>query len=146
MPTATLLRICGLLAILLLLPGCRPLPRTTAAEPAAFSATLLPSSSRPSKDLILPSEIDGAHVPNAYEAIARLRPEYLQRRGRQTPESPTGQLPSVFVNDVEQRELDALRTVPAGAIVEIRYLSASAAAPQFGRQHLGGVIAVRTRR
>ena len=50
------------------------------------------------------------------------------------------------MDDVEQRELDALGTVPAGVVVEIRYFSASARAPEFGRQHLGGVMAVRTRR
>ena len=146
MPNATLLRIRSLLAILLLLPGCRPIPHNTAAQPTALSATLSPATSRRSADLILPSEIEGAQVPNAYEAISRLRPEFLKPRGLQTPETPNGRLPSVFVNDVEQREIDALRTVPAAAIVEIRYLSASAATPEFGRQHSGGVIAVRTRR
>lgn len=145
MPTAKLLRTCSLLAILVL-PGCRPISNTTAAEPAALSAMAPPSTSRHSANLILPTEIEGAHVPNAYEAISRLRPEFLKARGLQTPEWPNGRLPSVFVNDVEQREIDALRTVPAGAIVEIRYLSASAATPEFGRQHVGGVIAVRTRR
>ena len=145
MLTATLPRSYSLLAILLILPGCRHVPQT-AAEPVALSATLPPAASRRSGDLILPGEIEGAHVPNAFEAISRLRPEFLRPRGLQTPEWPNGRLPSVFVNDIEQREIDALRTVPSTAIAEIRYLSASAATPEFGRQHVGGVIAVRTRR
>lgn len=145
MPTATRPRTYGVLSIVLLLSGCRQIRHTTAAEPVALSATLSPPSSRRSADLILPGEIEGAHVPNAYKAMSRLRPEFLKRRGLQTPEWPNGRLPSVFVNDVEQREIDALRTVPAAAIVEIRYPSALVATPEFGRQHVGGVIAVRTR-
>ena len=147
MPTATLPRSYSLLATLLLIPGCHPIAHTSAvAEPAALSATPSTGSSRYSADLILPGEIEGAHVPNAFEAISRLRPEFLRPRGLQTPEWPNGRLPSVFVNDIEQREIEALRTVPSAAIVEIRYLSASAATPEFGRQHVGGVIAIRTRR
>ena len=39
-----------------------------------------------------------------------------------------------------------LRTIPAGAVMEIRYLGPPAASSQFGPFHPKGVIAVRTKR
>jgi hypothetical protein len=79
-PTARLVRICGLFAVLMLLPGCPPIPHDAAVEPALLTATLMPGPTRISGDVILPREIEGARVANAFEAISRLRPELLQRR------------------------------------------------------------------
>jgi hypothetical protein len=139
------LRICGLLAAVLLTAGCTATTRSSGSNQAPLTASFVASPARPRADVILGREIEAASVANVYEAVARLRPKFFHSRGVQTVDTPNGSLPTVFVNDIEQRELETLRTIPAGVIVEIRYLSASAAAAQFGAHHTGGVITVRTR-
>jgi hypothetical protein len=134
-----------ILAVVLLIPGCTATTRSSVSNQAPLTASFVASPARPRADVILGREIEAASVGNVYEAVARLRPEFFHNRGVQTVDTPNGSLPTVFVNDIEQRELETLRTIPAGVIVEIRYLSASAAAAQFGAHHTYGVIAVRTR-
>ncbi len=91
---------------------------------------------------------DIARLENAVTAmdvVRRLRPELLTRRGGSTLTAPFGNYPTVYVNRMYQGGLDHLQTIPAGSIVEIRYLRAVAAADWLGRVHPGGVIAVTTR-
>jgi hypothetical protein len=93
------------------------------------------------------AELRTANLNNALEAVARLRPEFLRTHGAPSAVDPNRGLPTVFLDGVRQGGLDALRSIPVGAVYEIRYLSASAAAAdQYGPFYHGGVIAVRTRR
>ena len=75
----------------------------------------------------------------------RFRPEFLRRRSDAAATDPTGGLPVVYMNGTRQGGTDVLRTIPAAVVVEIRYLSPTAASHEFGPFYPGGVIAVRTR-
>jgi len=98
-------------------------------------------ASRPVSDRLGYVEIASARVANAHEAVSRLRPEFLRRRS--TMINGDGQ-PVVYLNGVRQGGADMLRSIPAGAVYEIRFLSATAASAEFGRTHPGGVISVRS--
>lgn len=97
-------------------------------------------------DVIMAPEIVAAKVVDAYQAVTRLRPEFLTRRAPVSAmaDAPTG--PRVFLDDVEVGGIDALRTVPLEAITYIRYLSPTEATLRFGAPQPNGAIVVSTSR
>ena len=112
-------------------------PTNTGFEP--------PRRERPS-DVILPTEILAMRANTAADAVRRLRPEFL----RSTPTntfSKAAAFPNVYLNGHYAGPLDMLSTIPAAPIVEIRYVTTSAARSAFGSYCAcdGGVILVRTR-
>ena len=138
----TLFRICALLAVLLLLPGCR--------TGSASSSPLLPTAAtqitpRTSPDVISRVELRSVPVANAFEAVTRFRPEFLTRRIDRANGDNADAAPVVYLDGVKQGGLDMLRSIPIAPVYEIRYLSATAASALFGPFHPAGVISVRTR-
>jgi hypothetical protein len=105
-----------------------------------------PLTSGRGSDALGCEEILSARVGDAYEAVIRFRPEFLRPRGGPAGGNPNGTAPMIYVDDVRQGGPEMLRTIPVAAIVEVRYLSATAASDRFGPLYPGGVIAVRTRR
>ena len=94
-----------------------------------------------SPDRLESAEIGSARVANAYEAVVRLRPQFLRRR------STTGDgQPVIYLDGVRQGGADILRSIPASVVYEIRYLTVTAASAEFGRMHSAGVISVRSHR
>jgi len=95
-------------------------------------------------------EQGGAGIFTAREAVRVLRPQWLSR--------PMGRVASsnvmdagggaqdiiVYINDVRQPEYDALATVSAARILEIKYLDQNRAVLLHGPGHEGGVIEVTT--
>lgn len=143
MTPTSLGRICLFLAAPVLVPGCRSAHQTSMPPIAGLSDSPTASSR---SDVLDGVEIESARVNNAHEAVVRLRPEFLKRREASTASDPNGGLTTVYLNGVRQGGLDMLFSIPAGAILEIRYLSAIAAASAFGPYHRGAVISVRTKR
>jgi hypothetical protein len=96
-------------------------------------------------DLLAATEIQSAQVNDAHEAVLRFRPEFLKGRAAPGLGNPQGAAPVVYLNGVRQGGADMLRTIPARAVLDIRYLTPAVASEQFGPYYTGGVIAVRTR-
>jgi hypothetical protein len=97
-------------------------------------------------DVILPTEIRAIQANTAADAVRQLRPEFL----RSTPTNAFSKAPalaSVYLNGHYAGPLEVLSTIPVAAIVEIRYVTTSAAKSAFGSYCAcdGGVILVRTR-
>lgn len=92
-------------------------------------------------------EIVQAHVSTAYDAVERLRPQWLQSRGAMAP-NPAGPqdlaLPVVFVDGQQYGDLSQLQNIQAMDIQSIKYLSPTDATTQFGTGHSGGAILVTT--
>jgi hypothetical protein len=136
-------RICLFLAAPVLVPGCRSAHQTSLAPFAGPSDSATTSRS---SDVLDRVEIESVRVNNAHEALVRLRPEFLRRRGASAASDPNGGLATVYLDGVRQGGPDMLFSIPAGAILDIRYVSAIAAGGAFGPYHRGGVISVRTKR
>ena len=108
---------------------------------SACASSGQPDQSRPrrSRNLITADELSGLSVSSAYEAVRRLRPAWLQARGR----SP---LPVVYRNNSrwggDPRSLESIRI---DSVSEMRFLSASDATTRYGSGFTGGVILVATR-
>ena len=110
------------------------------------------SASRSDTSMLTRTDIEqgGSSIFTAREAVRILRPQWLAR--------PMGRVASsnvitsgggnqeiiVYIDDTRQPEFDALATVPAAKIVEIRYLDQNRAVQLHGPGHEGGVIEVTT--
>jgi hypothetical protein len=115
-----------------------------AQEAPARQATLRPATLGRS-NVVEQEEIRAADAgPSAYEAIRRLRPEYLTRRATPEPGDSEEGFPVVYLDGVRLGGLETLKNIPLDTITRIRFLRASEAAQWLGRTHRGGVIAVST--
>ena len=108
---------------------------------SACASSGQPDQARPRRDrnLITADELSGLTVSSAYEAVRRLRPAWLQARGR----SP---LPVIYRDNArwgsDPRSLENIRI---DAVRQMRFLSASDATTRYGTGFAGGVILVVTR-
>ena len=101
-----------------------------------------PDQSRPrrNRNLITADELSELSVATAYDAVRRLRPAWLQARGRSG-------LPVVFRNDARWgSDPSSLESIRINGVSEIRFLNARDATTRYGTGFTGGVILVVTGR
>jgi hypothetical protein len=82
---------------------------------------------------------------SAYEALQQLRPSFLRSRDPQTPTHTNPTPIAVFVDGGRTEGVDALRTIRASTVKEMRFYEPPEANTRFGTGHNGGVIAVTLR-
>ena len=104
------------------------------------------TSGAPRRSSILTAEqIAAAHadVTTAYDAIARLRPNWLVAHGSSSL-SPGTEFASVFVDGQQYGGLSSLRNIQAYQVADFHYYDVTEAGATFGlRGGAGGVIDVR---
>ena len=85
-------------------------------------------------------ELSGTGATNVYEAVQRLRPQWLTsariRRGG------SGDELVVYLDSNRYGTLTSLQGLSLGGIQEVRYYGASEATNRFGTGHTGGAIVV----
>jgi hypothetical protein len=87
-------------------------------------------------------QLANANSDNLYDAILKLRPEWLSSRG---PVSVTDMTPSavdVYMNGSMLGKAEYLREVRLGDVTEVRYWDAGSASARFGMGHPRGVIEI----
>jgi len=126
-----------LLALALLLAAC-----ASGGTPPGAGGAGPPAGARLNSDIIYPDEIATSRATDAYDAIMRLRPRFLASRGQVTARRPEGV--QVVVDGLTLRRSDDLRSVPAGSIVYIRYLTALEASTNWGGSFSTPVVYVLT--
>jgi hypothetical protein len=107
---------------------------TTAANPAAHRANELTSA-----------EIAQAHADatTAYDAIARLRPNWLAPHGTTSSSNQGSEAASVFVDGQLMGDINALRNITAYQVGSVHYYNVAEAGGKFGvRAGTTGAIAV----
>lgn len=108
-----------------------------------------PTLSIPRKSNFLGAqEISAAHaeVMTAYDAIQRLRPNWLAVHGVSSFDVRGGEYAMVFVDGQEMGNLSVLRNIPAHQIKGLKYYDVTEAGGAFGIQAgTGGVIDIRTK-
>jgi hypothetical protein len=103
-----------------------------------------PTSRR--SDIVSAEEIATAHadINTAYDALARLRPNWLAPRGAMSSISGASNYASVFVDGQQQGDVTVLRNIPAYYVGEIRYYDVTQAGARFGiRAGTSGAIEVK---
>lgn len=112
--------------------GCGARPRNT--DPGGVR----------SSDVLTIDEILTSKTQNAYDAVRRLRPSFLQTRGPTTllARNETPNAPLVYLDNRRYGDVESLRTITVDGIYEIRYLSPNQAQLKWGMNHAAGVIHV----
>jgi len=122
------------------------------AAPIVLGVVALACASSPrsegsvsSRRMLLGDEIQTASVATAYEAVSRLRPEWLRRRGQISFRQPDAGEVVVYVNGMRRGGAAALTAVTALSVVRMEFLSGTVATTRYGTGHGGGAILVDTR-
>ena len=96
--------------------------------------------------IISREEIEASRTATAYDAIQKLRANFLTYRGETSLNRNTSQpYPTVYVDGQEFGPLSSLRSIPASQVETIRLYRSWEATTKFGEGHMGGVIALTTR-
>lgn len=80
---------------------------------------------------------------NAYEAVQRLRPQWLVTRGRVS--FTAGQGVRLYVDGVERGYAPELASIRTTSVKSMRFLSGREATARYGTDHGDGAILVTTR-
>jgi len=115
---------------------------TFAGACASSSAASGPSAAttRTRSDVITAEELAKVDAPNAYLAVQRLRPQFLQTRGQTTIMGSSAI--QVYVDGTRMGGLESLQQIPTNDVKEIRWLSSSEATQRFGTGNAQGAIVV----
>lgn len=112
---------------------------TTGALGCASAATQ-GETSRSARNQLTREELGRTNSNNLYDAIAKVRPEWLSSRG---PTSVTNSTPTsvdVFMNGSMLGNADYLKQLGVIDVSEVRYWDAASASARFGMGHPRGVI------
>jgi hypothetical protein len=96
-----------------------------------------------SRNLITTADIVRVNAHTAYEAIARLQPQWLASRGPVSLTNPTPTEVSVYVSGIQAGGISYLQNLDVSMVVEMRYYAPGDASARFGIGHPRGVIDVR---
>ena len=114
-----------------------------AAHPADASAQ------KRQRDVITSEEIQSSafKTGNLHAAIRSLRPHFLRpARGVRTLGNSIVEPLAVYINGTRQNDVDALRTIQADAVEEVRFLDPAEAGNEFGPKANGGALIVKLRK
>ncbi len=98
-----------------------------------------------SNDIITEDAIQRVHAFNAYDAVAKIRANFLSFRGPTTLLGTSQPYPTVYLDNVPYGPMSTLRNIPAEQISTIRLYRAGQASTRFGTGNMGGVIEVVTK-
>ena len=119
------------------------------ASAGSSSGTAGTGAVRSNPRLLTDEEIAAAHadVNSTYEAIARLRPNWLATHGPTSASTEGGAgLATVFINGVQHGDLSSLRNIPAYQVAAIHYYDVTEAGARYGfKGGTSGVIDVKTK-
>jgi len=93
-------------------------------------------------NLLTRAELASVSANNAYEAIERLRPQWLRPRGPTSVTQPEGDWPLVYMDNVRAGDVSMLPNIPVDDIGEIRFITGSDATTRWGTGVTGGVIEI----
>ena len=129
----------------------RPLYLIAVAATLACASTSADPGTRPAvrnPKVLTAAEIaiNHADANSAYDAIARLRPNWLASHGAMSSDAGVNPFASIWVDGQLLGELSTLRGIPAYQVEDIRYYDITEAGGKFGlRAGTGGAIEIRTR-
>jgi hypothetical protein len=112
------------------------------AVTAGCSSTTQGSGAGPrsSSNVLTQTEIAASRHVTAYEAVERLRPNFLRSRATSARQNA---YPDVFVDGIRRGSPETLKAIPAAEVSEIRYLTVQDATTRYGLNVPAGVIDVK---
>lgn len=95
--------------------------------------------------VISEAEIDASSATTAYDAVKKLRANFLTYRGETSLKTGAAVVPAVYLDGQLFGDLSSLKQLMANQISEIRLYRSWEATSKFGTGHMAGVIAIITR-
>lgn len=95
---------------------------------------------RGSSNVLSAEQLAGTNSSNLFDAIFKLRPDWLNTRGPTSVTNPTPTLASVYMGGSNLGKIDYLRQVGVLDVSEVRFWEAARASARFGQGHPRGVI------
>lgn len=111
-------------------------PQAPASEGAAGAAAEGPLN------VLSGEELRQTGVANLWDALRRLRPQWLRARASGSLISPAAQEPVVFLHGVEYGPLRSLQQMNIDQVRRVEWVDGRTATTRFGTGHGGGVIMV----
>ena len=97
--------------------------------------------SRSTSNVLSSDEFEGSTASDAFGLVQQYRPTWLLARPPSSLDATSGQV-EVYLNEVRSGPATRLRDIPARAVRQMRYFSASEAKMRYGATNDGPVIAV----
>jgi outer membrane cobalamin receptor len=113
-------------------------------QQAAMESGEAPSPEK-QDNFITQAEIEQAHASSVYDAITKLRGNFLSNRGKTTILGTASSMPVVYLDAVQYGTVDALKSMSTTNVATIRLYRAWEAA-KFGPDKTGGVIEITSRK
>ena len=110
---------------------------TACAHPSAGSSA--PSTGG---NVVTQQQLAATNAQSVYDALQKLRPEWLSSRGPTSVTDDTPAVASVYMNGTMLGKADYLREMRPLDVTEIRYWDAGQASARFGMGHPRGVIEI----
>jgi hypothetical protein len=116
----------------------------SAASAAGCASAASQGTSEPSSvNRLTRSQLASANsADNVYDAIAKLRPEWLSSRGPTSVTDATPTSVSVYMNGSMLGKADYLKQVAILDVSEVRYWNSAQASARFGMGHPRGVVEI----
>ena len=131
-------------SLVLVLAASATLVACGATATSRTASEMGPRSEASSQFVVRGTDLERQPVGSIYDALMRLRPEFLQAR-HSTPDAPTGALPLVYLDNTYLGDISELRRLSPKLAREVRLLSNFDARERFGKVFPGSVIVVKTR-
>jgi hypothetical protein len=120
-----------LLAVVLLAVGCAPARNAIPGDYNAYT--------------ISEAELRNSSTQTAYEAVVKLRPNFLNYQAPTSVSNPTPGQPVVYVNEQFAGDVTLLSQLRVSQIESIKFFKPTDAMIRYGTDRTGGVIAVTLR-
>jgi GDP-D-mannose dehydratase len=123
--------------------GCAGASQQTQTQipPQTQPQTQTPArTARGSSNVLTQAQLAASNSDNLYDAITKVRPEWLSTRGAASVTDPTLVSPSVYMNGSMMGRVEFLKEVRILDVTEARYWNAGQASARFGMGHPRGVI------
>lgn len=98
------------------------------------------------QEVITRAELEESNTSNLYEAIQRLRPQWLRPRGGTNFSGSAGTALMVYQGNTQLGEVDALRSINIDFAEEVRFLDGTTASntlPGLGSRSVAGAIVIK---
>lgn len=106
-----------------------------------------PPQGLPSHDAstITQIELDESGMPTVYDAIRKLRPNFLNYQPPTSIQNPSPRQPEVYLNETHVGDLSTLQQFQTSQIGFVKFYKSAEAIIKYGTNRAGGVIALTTR-
>lgn len=100
------------------------------------------AANRANSNVLGQQQLAATNSDNLFDAITKIRPEWLTSRGATSATNMALTSPSVYMNGMMLGKADVLKDVRLLDVTEVKYWNAGQASARFGMGHPRGVLEI----